>query len=161
MRRADGRDAPALVGLRAVMFEAMGTAVGGPDAPWRAAAGAWFSDQLERPATFAAFVVDEPALGVVSAAAGICDARAPGPRGLAGVRGHVFSVATDPRCRRRGHARACLSALLDWFSRDTPAEVVELVATDEGAGLYTSLGFRARAHPTMRVDLRAPTETLQ
>ncbi|MDP9397192.1 MAG: hypothetical protein M3P96_04925 [Actinomycetota bacterium] len=69
--------------LRALMFEGMGTPVGGPDAAWCAAADAWFRDRLERTATFAAFVVEEPGLGVVSAAAGICDAEHQGRAGSA------------------------------------------------------------------------------
>jgi len=159
VRRADVDDAPALVRLRAVMFDAMGIPAGGTDAAWRTAAEAWFRAQLEQPACFAAFVVDDPLLGVVSAACGICDARAPGPRGLSVVRGHVFNIATDSRRRRRGHARACLIALVAWFRLDTAAETVELSATSDGVHLYTSLGFRERAHPTMRLGLGAPTET--
>ena len=137
---------------------AMGIPAGGTDAAWRTAAEAWFRAQLEQPACFAAFVVDDPLLGVVSAACGICDARAPGPRGLSVVRGHVFSIATDSPRRRRGHARACLTALVAWFRLDTGAETVELSATSDGVKLYTSLGFRERAHPTMRLGLSAPTE---
>lgn len=153
--------------LLAVMLAEMGAEVGGPDAPWRAAAHAWFTDQLARPDTFAAFVVvvaaplgaggpgtEEPGAAVVSAAAGVCDARAPGPRTHSGVRGHVLNVATEPAHRRRGHARACLTALLDWFSRDTAADVAELTATADGAGMYRSLGFRTHEHPSMRLDLR-------
>ena len=152
VRRADVNDVPALVRLRAVMFDAMGIPAGGTDAAWRTAAEAWFRAQLEAPAGFAAFVVDDPLLGVVSAACGICDARAPGPRGLSVVRGHVFSIATDSPRRRRGHARA-------WFRLDTGAETVELSATSDGVELYRSLGFRERPHPTMRLGLSAPTET--
>jgi ribosomal protein S18 acetylase RimI-like enzyme len=92
-------------------------------------------------------------------ACGICDARAPGPRGLSVVRWHVFSIATDSPHRRRGHARACPTALLAWFRHDTGAETVELSATSEGVALYTSLGFRERAHPTMGLGLSAPTQT--
>jgi len=159
VRRAHVDDAPDLVRLRAVMFDAMGLPAGGTAAGWRTAAEAWFRAQLEAPACFAAFVVDDPLLGVVSVACGICDARAPGPRGLSGVRGHVFRIATDSPCRRRGHARACLTALLAWFRLDTGAETVELSATSDGVELYTSLGFRERAHPTMRLGLRTSTET--
>lgn len=157
-RRAGVDDAPALVRLRAVMFEAMSVPVGGTNAPWRATAEAWFRTHLQQPARFAAFVLDDPVQGVVSAACGICDARAPGPRGLSGVRGHIFSIATDPRQRRRGHAGTCLTALVAWFHHDTRAEAVELSATSDGVRLYTSLGFRERGHPTMRLGLSTPTE---
>lgn len=75
------------------------------------------------------------------------------------MRGHVFSIATDSTCRRRGHARACLTAFLAWFRLNTGAETVELSATSDGVELYTSLDFRERPHPTMRLGLGAPTET--
>jgi hypothetical protein len=88
-RRAGVDDAPALVRLRAVMFDAIDLPVGDKNADWRLAAEAWFRDQLDHPTIFAAFVVDDASSGVVSAACGICDARAPGPRGLSGVRGRV------------------------------------------------------------------------
>ena len=160
MRRAGVEDAAALVRLRGVMFDAMGVPTGGADAAWRPTAEAWFVQWLARPALFTAFVVDDPSLGVVSAACGICDARAPGPRGLSGARGLVFNIATDPRRRRRGHARACVIALLSWFEKDTPAEAVELSATPDGLPLYTSLGFRERGHPTMRLGLGTSTEAV-
>ena len=44
-------------------------------------------------------------------------------------------------------------ALLAWFEHETPASVVELGATPEGAGLYRSLGFTEAAHPTLRLRL--------
>ncbi len=160
VRRAGVEDAAALVRLRAIMFEAMGVPTGETDAAWRPAAEAWFARWLARPALFAAFVVDAPSPGVISAACGICDARAPGPRGLSGARGQVFNIATDPRRRRRGHARACLTALLTWFEQDTLVEAVELSATPDGVQLYTSLGFRERAHPTLRLGLGVPTQAL-
>ncbi|MDP9397191.1 MAG: hypothetical protein M3P96_04920 [Actinomycetota bacterium] len=51
--------------------------------------------------------------------------------------------------------------LLAWFSRDTSAEIVELVATPEGVSLYNALGFRRRDVLTMRLNLGAPTEALR
>jgi ribosomal protein S18 acetylase RimI-like enzyme len=152
-RRAGGEDAPALLRLRSTMFDAMGIATCGPDAPWRAAAETWFLDRLEATDSFAAFVVDDPVHGVVSAACGSCDSRPPGPRGLSAVRGQIFNVATEPDQRRHGYARACLDALIAWFARDTFVELVELTATAHGLGLYESLGFRPRTQPVMRMSL--------
>lgn len=148
VRRAGPEDVPALVRLRGVVLEAT-TGPTAPDDPWRAAAAAWSTDQLGRPDAFVAFVADEPGVGVV--AVGACSARPPGPGSLSGVGGRVFSVATDPASRRRGHARACLVALLAWFEHETRASAVELGATAEGAGLYRSLGFVETAHPTLRL----------
>lgn len=153
-RRAGPEDVPALVRLRGVMVEALGEP-SGPDDPWRAAAAAWFADQLQRPERFAAFVVDVPEEGVVAVAAGLCESRAPGPGSLSGMRGRVFNVATDPGWRRRGAARACLGALLVWFQEGTAAEVVELSATAEGDGLYRSLGFARTDRPVMHLRLPA------
>jgi GNAT superfamily N-acetyltransferase len=153
VRRARREDALALVRLRSTMVEAMGLASGGPDDPWLAAAETWFRDKLGSAGAFAAFLVDDPAFGVVSVACGICDSRPPGPRGLSGVRGQIFNVVTEVDHRRRGCARACLDALLTWFARDTSVEIVELTATGVGHGLYESLGFRARGHPMMRMSI--------
>jgi GNAT superfamily N-acetyltransferase len=151
-RRAGPADVAALAHLRGVVLEAT-SGPSAPGAPWRAAAAAWFADQLGRPEAFAAFVVEEPGAGVVAVALGTCHSRPPGPGALAGVGGRVFNVATDQGWRRRGHARACLVALLGWFEQETPASVVELGATPEAAGLYRSLGFTDVAHPTLRLRL--------
>jgi ribosomal protein S18 acetylase RimI-like enzyme len=152
-RRAGPADARALVRLRALMLHEMGAATGGEDAPWRAAAEAWFAARLADREAFAAFVVDDPDLGPMSCAVGLCDLRAPGPASLSGLRGHVFNVATDPRHRRRGHARACVSALMGWFRDETAAEEVDLNATGPGSGLYRSLGFDVPRHPALRARI--------
>ncbi|SFF44591.1 Ribosomal protein S18 acetylase RimI [Actinacidiphila alni] len=153
VRRATVADAEALVRLRALMLEAMGTRVGGQDAPWRARARTWFAERLAATDEFAAFVVDDPELGVVSNAVGTCDRHAPGPNNLSGLHGHVSNVCTDPRRLRRGYARACLEAVLDWFAEETQARVINLNATPDGADLYTDLGFAAPRHPALQVRL--------
>jgi hypothetical protein len=96
VRRAGVEDAAALMRLRVVMFKAMGVPTGETDAAWRPAAEAWFAERLAQPTRFAAFVVDDPSLGVTSAACGICDDKAPGPRVPSGAHGQVFNIATDP-----------------------------------------------------------------
>lgn len=153
VRRATVADAEALVQLRAVMLAAMGTRIGADDAPWRERARTWFAERLAATGEFAAFVVDDPELGVVSNAVGTCDRHAPGPTNLSGLHGHVSNVCTDPRRLRRGYARACLEAVLDWFAQETQARVINLNATPDGAGLYTGLGFAAPPHPALQVRL--------
>jgi GNAT superfamily N-acetyltransferase len=152
VRRATVADVAALVGLRGLMLDAMGQDVGGPDAPWRAAAAAWFGDRLADTAStdFAVFVVDDPGLGVVSCAAGSCDSHAPGASNLTGRRGHVFNMSTDPRHRRRGYARACLVALLAWFDTEAGVGAIDLNATGDGVDLYTSLGFAPPRWPALQ-----------
>ena len=141
VRRAGVGDAEALVALRALMFEGMGVDPGGPQAPWRAAATAWFARRLAERGAVAAFVVDEPGAGAVSCALGVVEVHAPGPGSPSGAHGRLSSVSTAPRARRRGHARACVTALLAWFDAETDVRVVDLFATGDGAGLYRSLGF--------------------
>lgn len=150
VRRAKPDDAESLVRLRGLMLGAMGADVGGPDAPWRATALEWFTGQLASPDTFAAYVVDDPSAGVVAGAAGNVYVHAPGPNDLTTVRGHLFNVSTEPDFRRRGLARACVAALMDWFVDETGVGQVELHATDYGIDLYRDLGFIEAKYPTLR-----------
>ncbi|MFG2193761.1 GNAT family N-acetyltransferase [Streptomyces sp. NPDC048639] len=131
----------------------MGTADGGPDAPWRRASEEWFAVRLGAPRDAAAFVVDDPELGVVCSAVGICDSHAPGPANPSGRHGHVFNISTDPRCRRLGYARACLEALLSWCRDEAGAGVVDLHATPEGLRLYRSLGFVTPPYDALQLRL--------
>jgi GNAT superfamily N-acetyltransferase len=149
----------ALVQLRSLMFSAMGSDVDGQDAAWRLAATGWFHEQIARSQHFAGFVMEHPVDGVVSAALGSCDARAPSPNNVSGAHGRVFNISTEPAHRRCGYARACLEALLIWFDTETAVRVVHLDATPEGAGMYQSAGFRESAFPSMRLRLERPAET--
>lgn len=151
VRRATADDIGALVRLRALMLDDMGMDVGDDGAPWRAGAAHWFADRMPLADEFAAFVVEDAELGVVACAVGACDAHAPSPANPSGLHGHVSNVSTDPRRRRRGHARACVGALLTWFRRETRVTVVNLNATGDGAGLYESFGFEAPRHPALRL----------
>jgi ribosomal protein S18 acetylase RimI-like enzyme len=158
-RRATEQDVPVLVHLRALMFSSMGSAIGGQDAPWRVAAADWMREQLTRPQQFAGFVMEHPTDGVVCAALGSCDARAPSPNDVSGSQGHVFNICTEPAHRRSGYAQACLGALLTWFHTDTGVRVVHLNATPEGAIMYRAMGFRDSAFPSMRLQLDRRTES--
>ncbi|HEY0617634.1 MAG TPA: GNAT family N-acetyltransferase [Kribbella sp.] len=155
VRRAKPDDAEALVRLRGLMLESMGMgmgeAIGGADAPWRDVAVRYFTEGLASPQTFAAFVVDDPAAGVVAGAAGHCNLHAPSPKDLSTTRGTVYNVSTEPAFRRRGLARACVVALLDWFRDETDAGQLELHATQSGDALYRALGFVASTYPAQRL----------
>ncbi|WP_238153513.1 GNAT family N-acetyltransferase [Kribbella speibonae] len=150
VRRAGAADAESLVRLRGLMISSMGTDIGGPDAPWRATALKWFTEQLASPDTFAAYVVDDPSSGVVAGATGNVYAHPPGPNDRTTVRGHLYNVSTEPDFRRRGLARACVGALMDWFRDETDVGQVELHATADGIDLYRSLGFTEAKYPTLR-----------
>ena len=150
VRRAGPEDAEALAELRAVMLDALGE---GPptagDDRWRSATVAWFGERLVDRDHFAAFLADDPEFGVVACAVGAIAGGAPLPGDRRPVRGQVFSVATDPRARRRGHARACTVAVLEWLDAREPA-VIDLSASPEGIDLYRSLGFVPRPWTAMR-----------
>jgi GNAT superfamily N-acetyltransferase len=150
-RRAEPADAAELTRLRAVMFAAMGE---GDDESWRPACVAELRVLLAGD-TVAAFVVDAPdGSGLACGVVGTLDRRLPGPRRpvAPSVVGHVSSMATDPRWRRRGLARTALTALLDWFA-ESGAVSVTLSATAEGEPLYRSLGFARQQHPALRLSL--------
>jgi ribosomal protein S18 acetylase RimI-like enzyme len=155
VRRANIADAADLVRLRAWMLQAMGREVGDERAAWREAALAWFTERLAVRDRCAAFVVDDPELGVVASAVGVCDGHAPSPGSPTGLHGHVFNISTDRRRRRLGHARACLVALLAWFEQDTPARVIDLNATGDGIELYRSMGFTEPRFPALQLRMVA------
>jgi ribosomal protein S18 acetylase RimI-like enzyme len=156
VRRAEAADAADLARLRAQMFTDMGRPVGDDADPWRASAEDWFAGRLVREREFAAFVVDDPDDGVVACSAGICDFHAPGPGNLTGVRGHVFNMSTFPAHRRRGYARACLEALLEWFRDETEVRMVNLNATQDGIALYRSVGFTEPRFAALQLILTEP-----
>lgn len=157
VRRATPDDAESLVHLRGLMLAAMGVEVGGSDAPWRAAAVDWFAGQFASPDTFAAYVVDDASAGVVAGAAGNVNVHPPGPNDLTTVRGHLYNVSTHPDFRRRGLAKACVVALLDWFQEETAVGQIELHATGDGIALYRDLGFIESKFPALRFRTARPT----
>ena len=153
VRRAEAADAGALTRLRALMLSDMGSLTEGTDPRWHDVTEEWFARRLRDEKDFAAFVIDDPDLGVVSCAVGVCDRHAPSPGNLSGVHGHVFNMSTDPRCRRLGYARACLESLLAWFREETEASVVSLSATRDGIAMYRSLGFTEPGNPSLQLRL--------
>jgi GNAT superfamily N-acetyltransferase len=153
VRRAKPDDAEALVRLRALMLAAMGVDVGAEDAPWREVALGFFTEGLASPETFAAFVVDDPEAGVVAGAVGQCNLHPPSPKDLTTTRGHLYNVSTEPTFRRRGLAKACVIALLDWYRDETDAGQIELHATEQGDSLYRALGFADTSYPAQRLTI--------
>jgi len=149
-RRAKPGDAPELMRLRRVMLESMNDDV--PGGPWVEAGIAILHRQLSDPdERTGMFVVDVPdGPGVAACVVGAIDQRLPNPSDPTGLRGYVYSVATDPAYRRRGFSRACMTALLEWYAERGIA-VVDLRASRDGLPLYGSLGFQRTADPTMRI----------
>lgn len=88
-----------------------------------------------------AYVVDAPAGGLAACALGLVQAVLPAPAYPKGLAVRIHSVATEPAYRRRGCARAALSALLTHLEEEG-VTLYELYAHGEGsAPLYASLGF--------------------
>ncbi|MBT2504987.1 GNAT family N-acetyltransferase [Streptomyces sp. ISL-98] len=153
VRRATAADAAEVIRLRQVMIDSVFSVDRSTD--WHAESLPTVRKKLADPdGDFAALVVDHPdrpgalaalAVGTVEYRIG----RAGNPHGSVG---YVFSVATDPDQRRRGHARACMEALLDWF-RERGVGSVDLNASAEAEPLYASLGFVRKPDPSMRLTL--------
>ncbi|MGC9497188.1 GNAT family N-acetyltransferase [Streptomyces sp. WG7] len=153
VRRALPEDAEEVLRLRQVMIDSM--ARSSPSTEWHAESLPVLRGRLAEPdGTFAAFVVDHPERPGALAAlvAGTLDYRIGGARNPLGVDGYVFSVATDPDARRRGYARACVEALLEWF-REHGARRVHLTASAQAGPLYASLGFTPRPDPLLELML--------
>ncbi|MES4908224.1 MULTISPECIES: GNAT family N-acetyltransferase [unclassified Streptomyces] len=136
-RRATGDDAPELARLRGVMFASLGPV---PDGPWFQESAAAFADRLEYDPAFAAFVIDDGAGRLLSCAIGVYTPLLPSPRARAANIGHILSVATDLEHRSRGHARACVAAVMGWLA-ERDCGHIQLRASSEGQSLYVGLGF--------------------
>jgi GNAT superfamily N-acetyltransferase len=148
LRVARAADAPALVELRGVMFEGMGTSAAAiADPVWRGAAHDWFTDRVADPQS--RIVLAEAQGQVVSCAVGEVTALIPGPNTVTGSVGLISNVATLHDWRGRGLAAACTDDLLHWFVDETDVRRVDLFATEAGAQIYTKRGFTVRGFEAM------------
>lgn len=136
VRLASIDDVDALVRLRAVMFVSMR----GDDERnrWEAQCREVLAATLADGSVIAA-LAEVGGLAVASGVARIWQ-WLPSPRTTSGIRAYIGSMATDPRFRKQGHARAVFDLLLQevW---QRGVEEVELHATPDGEPLYTSAGF--------------------
>ena len=139
-RQATVEDAEELTRLRGVMIGTFGPIL---DFSWRQPCTEAFRTALADPdGPLQAFVTDAPDQpGMLAASSvGMIQRRLPGPANLTGTTGYILSVATDPRFRRQGHARAVVVATLDWL-RARGVMRVDLHASEQGESLYRELGF--------------------
>ncbi|WP_406727709.1 GNAT family N-acetyltransferase [Streptomyces sp. GD-15H] len=152
VRRAVPGDAEEVLRLRQVMIDSMPRS--SPSTDWHADSLPVLRARLaETDGTFAAFVVDHPDRhGLAALVAGTIDYRIGGAHNPHGTDGYVFSVATDPDARRRGYARACVEALLEWF-RERGARRVRLTSSTQAEPLYASLGFTRKPDPLLELRL--------
>jgi ribosomal protein S18 acetylase RimI-like enzyme len=153
VRRAVAEDAGEVLRLRQVMIDSMAGA--DPSTDWHAESLPVLKERLADPGgDFAAFVVEHPERPGALAAlvCGTVDYRIGKAGNPYGITGFVFSVATDPGTRRRGYARECMDALLEWF-RERGARRVQLTASTEARPLYDSLGFEPKPDPLLELRL--------
>lgn len=148
MTRAAGpEDIDALLGLRVLMFEAMGTPAAELEAPeWCESARAWFAARLTDDQTRILVVEDR---GVAGGLAQVLPA-IPAPSMPNGRLGFISNLATLPQARGRGLARAVMTELVRWLDEDATVDRIDLAATEQGAVIYRSMGFTESAFPTMR-----------
>lgn len=132
------------------MFESMGNEAD-PEAPWLDEASTWFAEHLGVDAC--AYIVYSSGTAV-AAALGYIHSTPPSPSSCATVTGHLSNVVTLEEHRHRGHARACVQELLEWFRHETSAGRVDLAAGEDGPALYESLGWVRREQPTLRLSLQ-------
>jgi len=87
-----------------------------------------------------AYVIDAPDGGLAAVALGLIHAVLPAPKYPEGLAARVHAVATHPRFRRRGFARAVLTSLLDRL-KEEHVTLFDLHSSPEAAALYRELGF--------------------
>ncbi|MGV9267884.1 GNAT family N-acetyltransferase [Kitasatospora sp. NPDC003701] len=149
VRQAVEHDIAELVRLRALLFETLGGEYFQPaagDDGWRTALTSTLTDRLTSD-TLRILVVDG-ADGLAACGIGSVEQRLPGPHLRNGRVGLVIGVVTAPAYRRRGHSRAIMRGLLDWF-REREVARVDLYASDEGEPLYRELGFVDHPDPAL------------
>ncbi|MFJ8104945.1 GNAT family N-acetyltransferase [Streptomyces sp. NPDC096132] len=153
VRRALPEDAAEVLRLRQVMLDSLAPADGSTD--WHDASRPALRARLAEPdGDFGAFVVDHPERpgSLAALVVGTVEYRIGRAGNPLGAVGFVFSVATDPGARRRGYARVCMEALLDWF-RERGVRQVQLTASPEAEPLYVSLGFKPKPDPLLELLL--------
>ncbi|MBX6766545.1 MAG: GNAT family N-acetyltransferase [Actinomadura rubrobrunea] len=149
VRQAVEGDIAELVRLRALLFDTLGGDL--PNRPstgddWRDALADVLKQKLADDDT-RILVVDGDD-GLAACGIGTVLQWFPSPQVHNGRVGHVIGMVTDPAYRRRGHARAIMNGLLEWF-RQRDVTRVNLHASPDGAPLYRELGFIDRPHPSM------------
>ena len=153
VRRATPEDAAEVTRLRAVMLASVDGRDLRLDEEWAEQCRADLRSHLADGTQLVAMVVDAPdGSGLASAGVGVVDVRLPAPGRVSGRVGHISSMCTDERWRRRGYARAVLDALVDWL-REQGCARVELSASDDGAPLYRERGFEPPPNPSLRRQL--------
>jgi ribosomal protein S18 acetylase RimI-like enzyme len=140
VRRATPDDAKELTRLREIMLEVIAPGAG---PSWKEDCTDAFGTALaDADGPLQAFVADDPGRPgrLAACSVGVIQAHLPSPHNPSGMSGYILNVATDPAHRRQGHARAVVTATLDWM-RDRGIERVDVHASEQAEALYRDLGF--------------------
>ncbi|WP_073937897.1 GNAT family N-acetyltransferase [Streptomyces sp. CB02400] len=105
-----------------------------------------------------AFIVDAPDGTMAACALGLIHPVLPAPAYPRGLAARVHVVATHPDFRRRGYARAVVTALLDHLADIEGVTLFEVHASVEAQPLYRELGFTG-SPALMRMTRLEPTAT--
>lgn len=149
VRGAVEDDTAQLVRLRALLFETLGGDFFNPSAAensWRETLAAVLKEQLAGD-TMRILVVDGDD-GLAACGIGLIVQSLPSPHLHNGRIGQVIGMVTDPAYRRRGHSRAIMHGLLNWF-REREVARVDLHASSDAEKLYRALGFVDYPDPSL------------
>jgi GNAT superfamily N-acetyltransferase len=148
VRDATLDDIPELVRLRQILADRMALDGSLPiEEDWRPAYAESLAERLGSADT-AVYVVDAPGKRLAACGIGLIFERMPGPSLPDGRYGYIQGMATDPGHRRRGHGRAVVNALLEWYRR-TGVRRVDLHATSDAEALYRECGFIDDGYPSL------------
>ncbi|WP_324605040.1 GNAT family N-acetyltransferase [Streptomyces sp. NRRL S-1022] len=134
-RRALPADAEAITRLRSELILSQPL-----DSVWLSLCRDQLAERLRPRGDARAYVVDAPEGGVATCALALVSPVLPAPRYPKGLSARIQAVATRPDHRRRGYAKAALTALLDDLGQEG-VTLFELHASDESRPLYEGLGF--------------------
>ncbi len=137
IRTAEISDIEALLRLRGVMFKAMNANAASEQ--WEGACRQILLDGLTSGDLIAAVAVTNDGSIVASGVAAV-HRWLPSPANPSGLKGYIGSMATDRKRRRQGIGRRVADALVEALHHRGITEI-ELQATEDGEGIYRSLGF--------------------
>lgn len=89
---------------------------------------------------------------IASAAFLVLQNRPASPTFMTGINGTLLNVLTYPPYRRKGIARQVIGALVEEGKR-LGVSSIDLMATEDGKGLYKTLGFVTPPYTPMRLQL--------
>ncbi|MFJ4322782.1 GNAT family N-acetyltransferase [Streptomyces tricolor] len=110
------------------------------DENWLANCSDQLAARLQPGGDARAYVIDATGGRLATCALAFLQPLLPAPKYPKGLAARIHAVATEPTCRRRGYARAALTALMDHLEQDG-VTLYELHASEGSAPLYEALGF--------------------